>query len=120
MKIGIVSDTHRNKEYLQTAVEWMTNRQKIATLYHLGDEYDDVMGLGDFFLELVQVPGTYDIRYKNGTLPAKTTETILGLNILLIHSIEKILLRMTFQGLILFFMDTHTTRNYDLTTDVFI
>jgi putative phosphoesterase len=89
MKIGIVSDTHRNKEYLQTVVEWMANRQKIAALYHLGDEYDDVVDLGDFFLELVQVPGTYDIRYKNGTLPAKTTETILGLNILLIHSIEK-------------------------------
>jgi putative phosphoesterase len=89
MKIGIVSDTHRNKELLQKAVEWMVNRQKIAALYHLGDDYDDVADLGDLFLELVQVPGVYDERYKNGTLPAKVNETVLGISILLVHSIDK-------------------------------
>jgi len=89
MKIGVVSDTHRNKEYLTNAVDWLVNRQKIAALYHLGDDYDDVADLGDLFLEIVQVPGIYDERYKNGTLPAKIVETILGLNILLIHSVEK-------------------------------
>jgi putative phosphoesterase len=89
MKIGIVSDTHRNKELLQKAVEWMVSRQKIAALYHLGDDYDDVADLGDLFLELVQVPGVYDERYKNGTLPAKISETVLGVSILLVHSIDK-------------------------------
>jgi uncharacterized protein len=89
MKIGIVSDTHRNKELLQNAVNWMVSRQKIAALYHLGDDYDDVADLGDLFLELIQVPGVYDERYKNGTLPAKISETVFGISILLIHSIDK-------------------------------
>jgi len=89
MKIGIVSDTHRNKEFLNSAVDWLVNRQKIAVLYHLGDDYDDVKELGDLFLEIVQVPGIYDERYKKGTLPAKIVETILGLNIMLVHSVEK-------------------------------
>lgn len=89
MKIGVVSDTHRNKEYLENVVDWLIGKQKIAALYHLGDDYDDVADLGDRFLEIVQVPGIYDERYKNGTLPAKTFEIILGLTIMLVHSFEK-------------------------------
>jgi uncharacterized protein len=89
MKIGVVSDTHRNKELLKKAVDWMVSRQKIAALYHLGDDYDDVADLGEYFLEIVQIPGTYDERYKNGTLPAKISETILGVSMLLVHTIEK-------------------------------
>lgn len=89
MKIGIVSDTHRNKAYLNDVVEWLVNRQKIATLYHLGDDYDDVVDLAEYYLELVQVPGIYDQRYLNGTLPAKIFESVLGLTILLVHSLEK-------------------------------
>jgi putative phosphoesterase len=89
MKIGIVSDTHRNKEYLETVVDWLISKQKIAALYHLGDDFDDVADLGDRFLEIVQVPGIYDERYRNGSLPAKLFETILGLTVMLVHSFEK-------------------------------
>jgi putative phosphoesterase len=89
MKIGIVSDTHRNKELLHKAVDWMVNRQKISALYHLGDDYDDVNELGDLFVEIVQVPGTYDERYKNGTLPKKLSETVLGVTMLLVHQTDK-------------------------------
>jgi putative phosphoesterase len=89
MKIGIVSDTHGNIELLETAVDWLVRKQKIAMLYHLGDDYDDVKGLGDRFIEIVQVPGIYDGRYKDGSLPAKSFETVLGLTVLLVHSYEK-------------------------------
>lgn len=89
MKIGIVSDTHRNKELLLNAVEWLVTRQKISTLYHLGDDYDDVNDLGDLYIDMVQVPGVYDERYKNGSLPAKIFENLLGISILLVHSIDK-------------------------------
>ena len=89
MKIGIVSDTHRNIEYLRTVTDFLVNRQKIVALYHLGDDYDDVKELEELYLEIVQVPGIYDSRYKSGKLAAKALETILGLNILLVHSFEK-------------------------------
>jgi len=89
MKIGVVSDTHRNKDLLKKAVDWMVSRQKIAALYHLGDDYDDVAELGEYFLEIVQIPGTYDERYKNGTLPAKISETVFGVSILLVHAFDK-------------------------------
>jgi putative phosphoesterase len=89
MKIGVVSDTHGNTDLLETAVDWMVRKHKIAMLCHLGDEYDDVRGLEDRYLEIVQVPGIYDERYKDGSLPAKLCETVLGLAILLAHSCEK-------------------------------
>jgi len=89
MKIGIVSDTHGNTERLETAVDWMVRKQKISMLYHLGDDYDDVKQLENQYIEIVQVPGIYDERYKDSSLPAKSFETVLGLNILLAHSYEK-------------------------------
>jgi uncharacterized protein len=89
MKIGIVSDTHGNIENLEKAIEWMVKKHKITALYHLGDDIDDVARVPDLFLEIAQVPGIYDDRYKNGSLPAKLFERVLGLTILLVHSYEK-------------------------------
>lgn len=89
MKIGVISDTHGNTELLESAVEWLARKQKIAMLYHLGDDYNDVHVLEDRYLEIIQVPGIYDERYKNGSLQAKSFEAVLGLNVLLVHSYEK-------------------------------
>jgi uncharacterized protein len=89
MKIGVVSDTHRNVEYLTEAVDWLIARQKIAILYHLGDDYDDVKCLAEKYVDIVQVPGLYDQRYIDGSLPKTSVENVLGLRILLVHSLEK-------------------------------
>jgi putative phosphoesterase len=89
MKIGVVSDTHRNLDYLVEAVDWLCARQKIAALYHLGDDYDDVKALEDKYVDIVQVPGIYDQRYNDGSLPKKIIENVLGIRILLVHFLEK-------------------------------
>jgi len=108
MKIGVVSDTHRNKEYLLKAVNWLQKRNKIAMLFHLGDDYEDVMALTETYIEVVQVPGIYDERYKDGSLPAKTIETVQGLGILLVHSYEKDITREdTLRSNIILYGHTH-------------
>lgn len=89
MKIGVVADTHRNKKYLEIAVDWLISSHYIVTLYHLGDDYEDVAGLDDLGIEVVQVPGIYHSKYKDGTLRPKQIENIFGLRILLVHSLEK-------------------------------
>ncbi len=89
MRIGVVSDTHRNPQYLSEAVDWLSARHKIAMLYHLGDDFDDVKVLADRFIDIVQVPGLYDERYTDGSLPKKVIENVLGVRILLVHSMEK-------------------------------
>ena len=89
MKIGIVSDTHGNIDMLESVADWLIRKHKIAAMYHLGDDYNDVSVLAEKFIEIVQVPGLYDDRYRNGTLPAKLFEMVLGITILLVHSVEK-------------------------------
>jgi putative phosphoesterase len=89
VKIGIVSDTHRNTDLLADAVEWLGRRHGIATLYHLGDDYEDLGGLAESQLEIVQVPGIYHNGYRDGSIPPRAFETVLGLRILLLHSTEK-------------------------------
>jgi putative phosphoesterase len=93
MKIGIISDTHRNKANLNIATEWLQKKQRISMLFHLGDDYSDVLELTDRYIEVVQVPGIYDREYTNKTVPATVIETIQGLDILLVHALDKDLTR---------------------------
>lgn len=89
MKIGVVSDTHRNTADLDRVVDWLISTRHIASLYHLGDDYEDAAGYLDADVEVIRVPGIYDERYRNGLLMPKQIDTVLGLRILLVHSLEK-------------------------------
>lgn len=89
MKIGIVGDTHKNKKYLKLAVNWLVSYQHIISLYHLGDDYEDVVDMAGRGIEIVQVPGIYHQKYQDGTLRPKQMENMLGLRILLVHSFDK-------------------------------
>ena len=89
MKIGIVSDTHRNRDYLGRAADWLIRKERIATLYHLGDDYEDVVDLGDRHIDLLQVPGIYYPRYRDGSLAPKSSQTVQGVRLLLLHCLEK-------------------------------
>lgn len=89
MKIGVVGDTHRNIAFLNKAVDWMIDKQHVSALYHLGDDYEDAAGLAERYIDIVQVPGIYHPRYRDGSLARKGYETLMGLQVLLVHSLEK-------------------------------
>jgi putative phosphoesterase len=89
MKIGVVSDTHRNKEILHIVADWLISKQHITHLYHLGDDYEDVIDLYDERIEVVQIPGIYNKHYLNGSLKKTKIEHVMGLRILLVHSFDK-------------------------------
>ncbi len=86
MKIGVVSDTHRNKQTLNSVTDWLIEKHHIVTLCHLGDDYEDVIDLADKGIDILQVPGTYHEGYRSGKLPKKITESIMGLQLLLVHT----------------------------------
>jgi len=89
MKIGIVSDSHKNIKMLENVVNWLVSKQHITSLYHLGDEYEDVVDMKDHGIEVVQVPGIYHPQYLNGSIEPKIIENVLGLRIMLVHAFEK-------------------------------
>ena len=89
MRIGIISDTHRNTQILHDVATWMVERKRVGMIFHLGDDFTDVACLEDLGVNVIQVPGLYDEAYKNGSVSSSCTENVLGLSILLIHSIEK-------------------------------
>ena len=89
MRIGVVSDTHRNRELLNDVVDWMIGKRHITTLYHLGDDYADTADLGDKGVDIVQIPGLYDIELTSGAVPGTLVENVLGLSILLVHSLDR-------------------------------
>ncbi|MBN1984488.1 MAG: metallophosphoesterase family protein [Chitinivibrionales bacterium] len=89
MKIGIVSDTHRNTKGLLEVSEWLIAHRHVAAVYHLGDDFDDTAILADLGIDVVHVPGIYDKNYLDGSVKPKLVENILGLSILLVHFLEK-------------------------------
>jgi putative phosphoesterase len=89
MKIGVVSDTHRNQDVLQTVADWLIDTHRIVSLYHLGDDYQDVSVLADRGVDIVQAPGIYHPGYRDKSLPASVTENVMGLQVMLVHSFEK-------------------------------
>jgi hypothetical protein len=89
MKIGVVSDTHRNKKLLQQVVDWFVKTHSIGMLYHLGDDYDDTMHIADSGVEIKQVPGIYHPGYRDGRIAPTVRDTLMGLSILLVHSLEQ-------------------------------
>ncbi len=89
MKIGVVSDTHRNRRLLQQVVDWLVQTHSIAVLYHLGDDYDDTSSISDKGVEIYQVPGIYHPGYRSGSLEPVVRHTVMGLNVLLVHSLDQ-------------------------------
>ncbi len=88
MKIGVVSDTHRNAAFLEKVIGRL-RKEHIAILYHLGDDFQDVVDYADSRFDIVQVPGIYHPGYRDGSLEKKRVETVQGLRIMLVHSLDK-------------------------------
>lgn len=66
MKIGVVSDSHKNLSYLNRAIGECLE-EGCATFIHLGDDYGDMNdALG---MELIKVPGVYDPEYHSVSIP---------------------------------------------------
>lgn len=66
MKIGIVSDSHKNLDYLNKAITQCLKKGTSA-LFHLGDDYSDIEEVQE--MELIKVPGVYDPEYRLASIP---------------------------------------------------
>ncbi|MBI2251173.1 MAG: YfcE family phosphodiesterase [Armatimonadetes bacterium] len=86
MKLGIISDTHKNLDYLKKVIQIFKD-ERIDLFIHLGDDYSDLKDYDDF-IKLVKIPGVYDPEYKDSNIPHREILKIEEIKILLTHSPE--------------------------------
>jgi len=85
MKIGIMSDSHGNIEYVRQAAEHMMEAE-VGYIVHLGDDYYDARILDILPVNVVKVPGVYDAVYKDASVPNRLVKDIAGLKVLITHT----------------------------------
>jgi len=85
MIVGVVSDTHGNREGMVLLAERLKSLG-IETLLHLGDDYRDLIILAQSGLEVLGVPGVYCPEYRDPMIPNRRGVELEGLKFLLTHT----------------------------------
>lgn len=86
MTIGVISDTHGNKDFLVKALEKMLELGKVDLVIHLGDNYKDAEIIGQKGIPYMRVPGVYCECYKDPAVPNRFVEEFEGWRFLLSHT----------------------------------
>jgi len=90
VKIGVLSDTHGNLDYMRRALGHLRGEFGAERFYHLGDEYGDCDEMLDEGLALVRVPGIYAVEYASGRAPKALADVVEGRTIVLVHQISDV------------------------------
>lgn len=85
MKIGLVSDTHKNIINLNEAVAFLKTKGA-DIIVHLGDDYADIDEIGEN--NVLRVPGVFSDVYQDTSIPNRMIAKFDGWRILLSHTIS--------------------------------
>jgi len=85
MKIGVMSNSHGNIEYVRKASEYMMD-EEVEYIIHLGDDYHDARILDILPANVIKVPGVYEALYQDASVPNRLVKDIAGLKILITHT----------------------------------
>ena len=89
-RIGVVSDTHGNREFIERARDILLEREGIDRAYHLGDDYRDAEWMCDWDVPVVAVPGLQCPEYLSGRAPRVVRERVAGRTHLLVHALARL------------------------------
>jgi len=89
MLIGIVSDTHRNRELHTRAVDFFSE-EGVEKVYHLGDDYVDSELEVEYGLDVIRIPGLYCPEYKGRDVENIGYDTVQGIRIVMAHDLKDI------------------------------
>ena len=77
MLVGVVSDTHGNREGMFRVAAWLKSLG-VRMLLHLGDDYQDMATLSQAGLEVSGVPGLYCPEYRLPEVPNRRVVDLGG------------------------------------------
>ncbi len=89
-KIIIISDSHKNYDYIKTVVNLEKDVNKI---FHLGDDYTDMDNITEIpeNTDIIRVPGLFDPAYSSKQTPNIVTTEIYNWKFLLVHHLDEAL-----------------------------
>jgi len=85
MRMGVVSDSHKNLDNLKSATGKLIE-EKVQAIIHLGDDYDDAKVLEEFPVEVVKIPGVFSTYYQDPQIPNRLVSEFGGVKTLLTHA----------------------------------
>lgn len=85
MKVGVLSDSHGNLEYLREAGLWLV-QYGATLLVHLGDDWDDTKVMEELGVRILKVPGVFSSYYKDPSIINRRIEELAGFKVLLTHT----------------------------------
>jgi putative phosphoesterase len=86
MKIGVVSDSHGNLDFLKLAGEALAKKHGAELLVHLGDDSVEAEVLQGLGVPVLSVPGVYEERYRDRAIPNRRIEVYGGWVFLISHT----------------------------------
>lgn len=85
MKIGVMSNSQGNIEYVRQAAEYMME-EEVDHIIHLGSDYYDALVLDILPVNVIKVPGVSETLYKDVSVPNRVIKDIVGLRVLITHT----------------------------------
>ena len=86
MKIGLMSDTHGHLDIMRQVAAKMVDKHNVDEIIHLGDDSTDVENLSMLSVGLSFVPGIFEERYKDPTIPNRIIKEFEDVPFLLTHT----------------------------------
>lgn len=83
MRVGLMSDSHGNVEFVEQLIEWF-KKGKCDKIIHLGDDWEDVAKKP----EIIKVPGVFSELYKDPNVPNRLIFEFEGWTLFLTHTRE--------------------------------
>ena len=88
MRIGLLSDSHGNTEYVKKVGRYLKEKVKADLIVHLGDEYEDADVLIPLGIQIIKVPGLFSAFYQDPGVPNRIVKDIEGVKVLIAHSLQ--------------------------------
>ncbi|MCP4641892.1 MAG: metallophosphoesterase family protein [bacterium] len=86
MTIGVLSDTHGNRDLMHRVADLMQREFGVRLFFHLGDDYADGEELATYDHSVRRVPGLWCPEYHDHRVPNCLVEQIEGITIAAVHA----------------------------------
>ncbi|MCC6144475.1 MAG: metallophosphoesterase family protein [Candidatus Hydrogenedentes bacterium] len=86
MNIGVMSDTHGNRQLMHAVADRMVQQHHVELIYHLGDDYSDGQELAMAGARVCLVPGLWCEEYQDWRVPNSRVDEYQGVRIGCAHA----------------------------------